>query len=313
MKGCNILKQLSSRCKRKVAGVMFVTPWLIGIILFFLQSIINLFRYSFSNFKFTQNGGYILQSLKNGIFENYVEAFTKDALYPQKLLESLKDILYKVPVILVFSIFVAIILNQSFKGRTLMRGIFFIPVLISSGVVASVIKTSLTSTVIGTDTSNNIFSAALLMQTMEEMGLPDQIVTQVGKIVSNVTDLVWGSSVQIIIFLMGLLTIPKTYYEVANVEGATAWEAFWKVTFPAVSPYIMVNIVYTSIDQFTNYDNSVMKYIMDIAFKDFKYSYSSALMWIYFVIIIIIIAIILSLTSLLVASSESKKYRRRKI
>lgn len=313
MKGCNILKQLSSRCKRKVAGVMFVTPWLIGIILFFLQSIINLFRYSFSNFKFTQNGGYILQSLKNGIFENYVEAFTKDALYPQKLLESLKDILYKVPVILVFSIFVAIILNQSFKGRTLMRGIFFIPVLISSGVVASVIKTSLTSTVIGTDTSNNIFSAALLMQTMEEMGLPDQIVTQVGKIVSNVTDLVWGSSVQIIIFLMGLLTIPKTYYEVANVEGATAWEAFWKVTFPAVSPYIMVNIVYTSIDQFTNYDNSVMKYIMDIAFKDFKYSYSSALMWIYFVIIIIIIAIILSLTSLLVVSSESKKYRRRKI
>ena len=307
------MKQLSSRCKRKVAGVMFVTPWLIGIILFFLQSIINLFRYSFSNFKFTQNGGYILQSLKNGIFENYVEAFTKDALYPQKLLESLKDILYKVPVILVFSIFVAIILNQSFKGRTLMRGIFFIPVLISSGVVASVIKTSLTSTVIGTDTSNNIFSAALLMQTMEEMGLPDQIVTQVGKIVSNVTDLVWGSSVQIIIFLMGLLTIPKTYYEVANVEGATAWEAFWKVTFPAVSPYIMVNIVYTSIDQFTNYDNSVMKYIMDIAFKDFKYSYSSALMWIYFVIIIIIIAIILSLTSLLVASSESKKYRRRKI
>lgn len=313
MKGCNILKQLSSRCKRKVAGVMFVTPWLIGIILFFLQSIINLFRYSFSNFKFTQNGGYILQSLKNGIFENYVEAFTKDALYPQKLLESLKDILYKVPVILVFSIFVAIILNQSFKGRTLMRGIFFIPVLISSGVVASVIKTSLTSTVIGTDTSNNIFSAALLMQTMEEMGLPDQVVTQVGKIVSNVTDLVWGSSVQIIIFLMGLLTIPKTYYEVANVEGATAWEAFWKVTFPAVSPYIMVNIVYTSIDQFTNYDNSVMKYIMDIAFKDFKYSYSSALMWIYFVIIIIIIAIILSLTSLLVVSSESKKYRRRKI
>lgn len=313
MKGCNILKQLSSRCKRKVAGVMFVTPWLIGIILFFLQSIINLFRYSFSNFKFTQNGGYILQSLKNGIFENYVEAFTKDALYPQKLLESLKDILYKVPVILVFSIFVAIILNQSFKGRTLMRGIFFIPVLISSGVVASVIKTSLTSTVIGTDTSNNIFSAALLMQTMEEMGLPDQLVTQVGKIVSNVTDLVWGSSVQIIIFLMGLLTIPKTYYEVANVEGATAWEAFWKVTFPAVSPYIMVNIVYTSIDQFTNYDNSVMKYIMDIAFKDFKYSYSSALMWIYFVIIIIIIAIILSLTSLLVVSSESKKYRRRKI
>lgn len=300
------MKRLTVKKQRSVAGFLFVLPWLIGIIVFFLQAIFNLFRYSLCNFEFVQGGGYALEELSGGIFSHYKSAFLTDSLFPQKLWSSLGDMLYRVPIILVFSLFVAIVLNQEFKGRGLMRAIFFIPILISSGVIASIIKTSLTSTVVGSGSSGNIFSAALLTEMLYEFGLPDSLVNQIGTLVSNVTDLIWGSSVQIIVFLMGLLTIPHTYYEVAQVEGATGWETFWKVTFPAVSPYILVNIIYTAIDHFINYDNGVMKYILEIAFTDFNYSYASALSWIYFAVIIAALAAFIFLASLFIPFREKK-------
>lgn len=305
------MKKLTGKKKRAIAGFLFITPWLVGIVLFFLQSIIKLFRYSFAEFEFVQGSGYELKALEGGIFGNYYNAFFEDVLFPQKLMTSVTDMLYRVPIILVFSLFVAIVLNQNFKGRNLMRAIFFIPILISSGVVASIIKTSLTSTVVGGDSSNNIFNAVLLTNMLYEIGLPDNLINQIGTLVSNVTDLIWGSSVQIIIFLMGLLTIPHTYYEVANIEGATSWETFWKVTFPAVSPYILVNIIYTSIDHFISYDNAVMKYILEIAFKNFDYSFASAMSWIYFVVIIAILIAVILLTSLFIPFKEKKVKSKR--
>ena len=300
------MKRLTIKKQRSIAGFIFVTPWLIGIIVFFLQAILNLFRYSLCNFKFVQGGGYELQGLPDGILTHYIEAFTKDTLFPQKLTTSLTDMLYRVPVIVVFALFVAIVLNQEFKGRGLMRAIFFVPILISSGVIASIIKGTLTSTVMGGESSGNIFSAELLTQMLYEMGLPDSLVGGIGTMVSNVTDLIWNSSVQIIVFLMGLLTIPYTYYEVAQVEGATGWETFWKVTFPAVSPYILVNIIYSAIDHFINYDNPVMKYVIEIAFDDFKYSPASAMCWIYFVVIIAALLALIGATSLFVPFQEKK-------
>lgn len=300
------MKNLSNRKKRAIAGFLFVSPWLCGFVLFFLQAIVNLLRYSFTDFIFVQGKGYEFKALSGGVFSHYFEAFVGDSLFPQKLLTSLTDMLYRVPVILVFSLFVAIVLSQNFKGRGVMRAIFFVPILISSGVIASVVKTNLTSTVVGTDSSNNIFSAALLTDMLYQFGVADSIVNTIGSLVSNVTDLIWGSSVQIIVFLMGLLTIPQTYYEVAQVEGATGWETFWKVTFPAVSPYILVNLIYSAIDHFINYDNAVMKYIIEIAFTDFDYSYASTLSWIYFIIIIAALAALVFLTALFIPYFEKK-------
>ena len=300
------MKRLTIKKQRSIAGFLFAVPWLVGIIIFFLQAVINLLKYSFCNFEFVQGGGYELSALPNGIFTHYITAFTGDELFPQKLWASLTDMLYRVPVIVVFSLFVAIVLNQKFKGRGTMRAIFFIPILISSGVIASIIKGTLTSTVMGAESSGNIFSAELLTQMLYEMGLPDSLVGGIGTMVSNVTDLIWNSSVQIIIFLMGLLTIPYTYYEVAQVEGATGWETFWKVTFPAVSPYILVNLIYSSIDHFINYDNPVMKYIIEIAFDNFKYSYASAMCWIYFVVIIAALAALILISSLFIPFKEKK-------
>ena len=305
------MKRSKAQRKKSRAGFLFVLPWLIGIILFFLQTVFKLIRYSLCDLKIVQGSGFVYEKLGKGIFTNFLDAFTGDALFPQKLMESLSDMLYRIPIILVFSLIVAIILNQKFRGRGMMRTIFFVPLLISSGVIASIIKTSLTSTVMGGDSSNNIFNATLLINMLYEFGLPDNLVNTIGSMVSNVTDLVWQSSVQIIVFIMGLMTIPATYYEVAQVEGSTAWETFWYVTFPAVFPYIFVNLIYTVIDHFVSYDNSVMKYIMDTAYKDFKYSYASAMMWIYFFIIIVTLAAAAGLISLISPVREKKKGDRK--
>lgn len=305
------MKRLTIKQQRSVAGFLFITPWLVGILVFFLQAILNLLRYSFTNLAFVDGAGYELRELANGPLQNYINAFTRDSIFPQRLLTSLTDMLYRVPIIVVFSLFVAIVLSQDFKGRNIMRAIFFIPILISSGVIASTIKTSMTSTVMAADGGGNIFSAALLIEMLSEMGLPSSLVSTIGTLVSNVTDLIWNSSVQIIVFLMGLLTIPYTYYEVAQVEGATGWETFWKVTFPCISPFILVNLIYSSIDHFINFDNAVMKYIMDIAFGEFNISYSAALSWSYFLIIIVALALMVFLVSLFVPFGD-KKIREKK-
>lgn len=280
MKKQNLLRN------RNRKGYLFILPWLIGIVLFFAQTIVNLLRYSFCNLEIVQGQGFVFNQLPNGAFTHYVDAFTRDVQFPQILTSSLSDMLYRIPIILVFSLMVAIILNQEFKGRGVMRTVFFIPLLISCGVIASIIKTSLTTTVMSAESSDNLFNTALLTDMLYRVGMPDNLVNTIGGLVANVTDLVWGSSIQIIVFIMGLMTIPASHYEVAQVEGATAWETFWYVTFPAVFPYIFVNLIYTVIDHFVSYDNAVMKYIMNTAYKDYKYSYASAMCWIYFIIII---------------------------
>ena len=225
------MKQRTSEKKRAIAGWVFIAPWLCGIVLYFIQPLISLVRYSVTDFQFMQEQGSMFAPLEGGWWENYRTAFRGDALFPQKFTATLLDMLYRVPVILIFSLFVAIVLNQKFKGRGFMRLIFFLPVLVTTGVISSIIKTSLTTVVVGGDSATNIFSAALLTRQLLDAGLPEGLVNTVGGMIANVSDLVWSSGVQILVFLMGLLTIPQSHYEVAQVEGATGWEAFWKVTF----------------------------------------------------------------------------------
>jgi len=291
------MKQRTIEKKRAIAGWVFIAPWLCGIVLFFIQPLISLVRYSVTDFQFMQEQGSMFAPLEGGWWENYRTAFQGDALFPQKFTATLLDMLYRVPVILIFSLFVAIVLNQKFKGRGFMRLIFFLPVLVTTGVISSIIKTSLTTVVVGGDSATNIFSAALLTRQLLDAGLPEGLVNTVGGMIANVSDLVWSSGVQILVFLMGLLTIPQSHYEVAQVEGATGWEAFWKITFPMVSPMILVNVVYTVIDSFLSPTNQALNYVKKTIFTNLKFGYGSALAWIYFVIISVILAVVVLLIS----------------
>lgn len=276
--------------RRAKMGWFFIMPWLIGVVLFFLQALVQVVRYAFTNLTFNAETGMELIPL-DGLFDNFIFAFREDANFPQRLSQSLTSMLYQIPVILIFSLFIAIVLNQKFRGRGFMRAVFFLPVIITSGVIGTVINSSMSNVTLGSDSSTAMFDASLLTESLISFGLPDQVVNVLGSAVSNVADLVWKSGVQILIFLMGILSIPESHYDVAKVEGADGWETFCKVVFPAVSPYIILNFVYTMIDIFVSYDNTVMRWIISLM-EGTKYSYAAAMALSYFVIVVLIIGVI---------------------
>ena len=203
-------------------------------------------------------------------------------------------------VIMIFSLFIAIILNQKFRGRTLARAIFFLPVLIATGPVISVINGDMASTGIsGAAQFSTLFKTDLVSELLEFVGIYNinpKFTNFIEDITSNVLNLVWNSGIQILIFLSALQNIPPSAKEAANMEGATAWEFFWKITFPMISPMILANIVYTIIDAFVSTDNQVMKYILSYQ-RNGQYGYSSAMAWIYFAVIGGILGIIVAIVS----------------
>ena len=227
--------------------------------------------------------------------DNYNYAFNVDPNYRQYLVKVLKDTAWKTPLILVFSLFVAVILNQKFKGRTFSRAVFFLPVIIATGPVYNIINGNLQSTG-NSDASqfSTMFSTDLLGQLMEFLGIygiSDSMQTTIETVSDNIFGIVWNSGIQILIFLAALQNIPVSAKEAAQMEGATAWEYFWKITLPYVSPMILACFIFTIIDSFTDPNNVVMGRILDLQ-SDWQYGPASAMAWVYFAIVLAAVGII---------------------
>lgn len=297
------MSKLNMKQKQSLAGWAFVTPWVIGLIFFFIQPVTNFLIYSFYTFKMGQ-GGYTLEPLDNP-FKHYIDAWTSDVNYAPSFVGAFKHFLYAVPIIVVFSLFCAILLNQDFKGRGFMRAVFFLPVITTSGVFGLI--TTRGMSMAGVESANTTeaatFDVTLLTDFLIESGIPASIVEALSGAVSNVAGLIWNSGVQILIFLIGLLSIPESYYEAAKVEGATGWETFWKITFPVVSPFILANFVYTFITECMSTSNGVILYVSQLS-GSFRYSEASAMMWMYFLTMVVIVAMIFVIGSKLMVSSR---------
>ncbi len=297
------MSKLSMKKKQALAGWAFVLPWVIGLILFFIQPVANFLIYSFYDFTMGV-GGYKLNPIDNP-FKHYIEAWTADVNYPIRFVGAFEHFLYAVPIIVVFSLFCAILLNQDFKGRGFMRAIFFLPVITTSGVFGLI--TSRGMDMAGVESANttdaSMFDVTLLTDFLVESGIPANLVESLSGAVSNVAGLIWNSGVQILIFLIGLLAIPESYYEAAKVEGATGWETFWKITFPVVSPFILANLVYTFITECMATGNGVIQYVSDLS-GGFHYSEASAMMWMYFLAMLVIVAAVFGIGSKLMVSSR---------
>lgn len=278
--------------RREAVGWIFILPWFIGTVVFFIQPTLSLLRYSFSDFVFSDNG-YSLLAPADGLLSHYRHAFIQDAYFPQHIFSAFRDLLYQTPVVVFFSLFAALLLSRKFRGRTVMRVIFFLPIIITSGVLAEMLRNDMSSiATMPTSGASNLFDVTLLTSFLLESGIPETLVGFLTTVLANLADLVWKSGIQILIFLAALLAIPASYYEVARVEGATGWETFWKITFPIVSPFVLANLVYTIVDSFTNTSNQVMKYISEYFIRDMNYSYAAAMSWIYFAMIIVVIGLI---------------------
>lgn len=293
-------KNVSLDKKKARAGYLFVLPFIIGFLLIYLPIIFDSIRYSFNEIEILRSGGYELHWVG---FQNYVKAITQDSSFVTTLTSGIGTFLLEIPAIVIFSLFVAIILNQKIAGRAAFRAIFFIPVILATGLIADIDSSSSivqnldngTSIDMGTgeDQVAQIVDSMDIKRIFSGMIVGEDLLTAVAGLVNNIYDIVNRCGVQMLIFLSGLQAIDPAIYESCTMEGASAWETFWKITLPMISPMILVNAVYTIIDSFTANSNSVMSYISGV------YSggadgqvVSSAMSWMYFLVVILIVALV---------------------
>lgn len=277
--------------RKSMYGYGFIALWFIGALIFFLVPLVQSFLYSFQDIR-PDTGGMVGGWVG---LEKYNYALNVDPNYRQYLVSVLQTTLWKTPLILVFSLFVAVILNQKFKGRTFARAVFFLPVIIATGPVFNIINGNMASTG-NSDASqfSTMFSTDLLGELMEFLGIygiSDGVQQTIETISENIFGIVWNAGIQILMFLAALQNIPASAKEAAQIEGATAWEYFWKITLPNVSSMILACFIFTIIDSFTDPNNSVMGRIGDLQ-MDWKYGEASAMAWIYFAIVLLAVGIV---------------------
>ena len=287
-------KKISLEKKKARHGWLFVLPFVLGFVLIYLPIIFDSVKLSFFSIKSTSSG---VKTEFIGL-ENYKEAlFGEYGIdYIQALGDGLLKLILDIPTIIVFSLFIAVLLNQKIIGRAAFRAIFFMPVILSTGIMAHIDMMNVSSMDDPTgsiDTGAQQSGAAEIVNAMDvsalfsNMAVGSDLAQTVANAVNNIYDIVNRSGVQMLIFLAGLQSISPAIYESCDVEGATAWETFWKITFPMISPMILVNLVYTIIDSFTDQSNPVMG-VIDEVYSQAR-TVSSAMAWIYFLIVMLII------------------------
>lgn len=265
-------------------------PFIIGFLTFMVKPFIQSLYMSFCNVEISSDGFYLVFA---GL-ANYTRSFTVDTEFNRMLTETIGKMTYNALAVMVFSFFTAMILNQKFKGRAFVRAIFFLPVILSSGVILGIeYNNSLLASVQDAiqESTGNASITSVIQKILTTSGMANRALEMVFEIVEGVYDVAIASGIQVIIFLSGLQTISKSMYEAAELEGCTSWESLWKITFPMISPLFLVNWVYTIVDFCMRSDNQVMEKISDTMIVDLNYGFASAMAWVYFGIAITIIGI----------------------
>lgn len=296
-------KKLTLLQKRSLMGYVFILPWLIGFAVFYVRSIFMTGQFSFSTLSMNpMKGGYDLEFAG---LSNFIYAFRVHPQFKQVLTRSLGDMLIDVPLIIFFSLFMAMILNKKFPGRSIVRAIFFLPVILNAGAITAAMDlsaammnggvSSQTAELAASSGESLAFSMDYLIDMFVNLGLPASILDYVVQAVDRINEVIRASGVQIVIFIAALQSIPSSMYEVAKIEGATGYETFWKVTFPMVMPHIITNIVYTIVDSFSN--SAVVDLAYKTAFTDFNYGLSSVFSLVSTIITCAILVIVCGLIS----------------
>lgn len=265
-------------------GLLFILPWIIGIVLFVFIPLIKSLWYSFSSVSITADG--IVTEFNN--FENFKYIFTKDTDFMSELGASLSTFLYSLPIIVILSLIFALILSSNFKGRLFARGMFFLPVIIASGVVISLMTAETNSQPVGMSLSASAdtgYTSSMINfdEILIGLGFSQEIIDFLSTYITQIFDLIWSIGAQVLLFISGINSIPKQLYEVSKVEGATKWEEFLFVTIPCLGNVILLVSCYTMIELFISTDSPVVSRAY-MLLKDATYDRSSAMLWTYFLI-----------------------------
>ena len=281
------------RARNARIGTLFILPFIIGFLVFMCKPMVESFNFSFNDVKMVPGQGYELTPVGLG---NYKTALLVDPEYNTLIVEESGEMIINTIATLVLSFVIAVLLNQEFKGRVLCRAIFFLPVILSSGVLPGIEHQNefydmMAGMAEAVDGSSGINISQALQDLLSVSGVANSFFEVVFTMIDSIYDIVMASGIQIIVFLSGLQSISPSLYEAANVEGCSGWEAFWKITFPMVSPLLLVNCIYTIIDFFMKNDNKVMELIYQVTYQDFKLGVSAAMSWLYFAIALAFIGV----------------------
>ncbi|MBR6391156.1 MAG: sugar ABC transporter permease [Lachnospiraceae bacterium] len=284
-------KKLAGLQKRKaIAGYLFISPFIIGFLAFMVKPFFQSLYMSFCD---VQLGSAVFEPIWQGLV-NYKYSFTVDPEYTRLLVEEISRMVVYSLAIMVFSFFVALILNQEFKGRALVRAVFFLPVILSSGVILGLESDNQLMATLAQQietTTSNVSITDALEQVLTTAGVGTRAFEKVFEIIDNIYDVAIASGIQIIIFLSGLQTISSSMYEAAEIEGCTKWESLWKITFPMISSLFLVNWIYTVIDFCMRSDNGVIEKIQKVMIDQMNYGLASAMSWVYFVVVLAFVGI----------------------
>lgn len=294
-------KSHSLEATRSKYGYIFTSPFIFGAIITVIYPIVLSVIYSFC--EVTANAeGYVLKFVA---FENFHWIFFTDPNFNRSLVTTLQTTLTNVPVVIIFSFFLASVLNTEFKGRGFARTILFLPMILNSGLVTIIMNRDHLDENIMEKSSAEVgqFSGAFA-EFLEQLNIGTGVTTLLTSSVDNITNILAMSVIPIIVMLAGLQSVPNSVYEASYVEGATKWEVFWKISLPIVSPMILVSVVYCIIDSFTSISNQVISRVETECFSKLNFGVGSAMAWAYLLIVIIIVAIVFLFANKYVSYSD---------
>ena len=280
--------------KRARTGTLFILPFIIGFLFFMVRPLILSLQMSLNEVNLIRGGGF---TMTWNDFYNYHYALQTDPNFNEYLVQEIGRMAINTIATLVLSFVIAVILNQKFKGRILCRIIFFLPVILSSGVLPGIESSNeffnmMTDIGKSVEESSGVNVSLALQELLQVSGVAGDIFDVVFQMIDAIYDIVMSSGIQIIVFLSGLQAISPSLYEAADVEGCSAWESFWKITFPMVSPLLLVNCIYTIIDFFMKNDNAVIERINEIMYgAQMDLGLASAMSWLYFLVALAFIGI----------------------
>ena len=270
-------------------GFLFMVPWLFGVAVFFLVPMLQSIAFAFSDVKITTSGF----ALNLVGADNFKYALYESPKYLENLLDSLNEFAYQIPIVLILSFIIAVVLNGKFKGRTVFRSLYFIPVILANSVVMTFLGGSETMEELGTVTQSAYLDGLIDFEKLFlQMGIPSETTVFIFSYIDKIFDLVWKSGVQIVLFISGLQSIPEQLYEVSKVEGASKWEEFWYITVPMLGNTIVLTVVYTVIEFCVSTENKVVSQAYTMLLQQQIYGKSSAMLWLFFVIVALIIGIV---------------------
>jgi len=295
------IKPLKAAHRRVLEAYTFVAPMIIGLAVFFVFPLFLSLRLAFGNM-IRMTG----MQIEWAGLANFKRAFLEDVDFFPRFWSTALLVLRNLPLIIVFSLIIAILINKKIKLRGFFRTAFFLPFLIGNGYVLQQLMNQ------GVDgeilQSSGILSATTYVQAL----MPAAFANIVGIFLSLIVGILWSSGVQILLFLAGLQGISGSIYEAARIDSANEWDCFWHITLPMISPIILLNMVYTLVDQFTHVGNALVITIRNYMFDSFQFEYAAAMGWIYFIFILLMVCVIFLIMKRFVFTIELNEGRRRK-